>query len=148
MLSGYNVDIDSLFKTFDGEGKDQIVVAKDIEVWSCCEHHLLPFHCSVSVAYLPVKRVIGVSKIARLVQAYAHRFQIQERITSQIGETLMSKLQPQGVAVVIHGEHLCMQARGAKVPSSSVVTSVMLGQFRLERTLRMEVLSLLGLGGH
>jgi len=146
MLDGYSVDIDSLFKTFEGEGQDQIVVIRNIKFTSFCEHHLLPFSGTAHVAYLPVKKVIGASKIPRLVMAYAHRLQLQERITRQVAETLMEKLEPQGVAVVIQGEHTCMRCRGIKCSDSQMVTSVMLGQFRIERTLRLEVLTLLGLG--
>jgi len=145
MLDGYSVDIESLFKISDGEGQDQIVAIRDIESWSLCQHHLLPFRCLIHVAYLPVERVIGVSKIVRLCHAYAHRLQLQERIAKQIADAMMTYLQPQGVAVIIHGKHLCMRCRGVKSSTSQVVNSVMLGAFRKERTLRMEVLSLLNL---
>lgn len=147
MFDGYAVDVESLFKTFLQDGTDQIVTMKNIETWSCCEHHMLPFRCLVSVAYLPIEKVIGASKIERLVHAYAHRLQIQERLGKQIADIMMQKLRPQGVAVVIKGEHLCMRCRGVRSSSSQLVTSVMLGQFRLERTLRLEVMSLLGLMG-
>ena len=142
IFDGYQVDIDSLFTSFDGEGKDQIVVVKDIETWSVCEHHLLPFHLQVAVAYLPFDRVIGVSKIERLVHAYAHRLQLQERITEQVANTLMDKLRPQGVGVIIEGEHLCMRMRGVK-GTGKVVTSVMLGEFRESPGLRQELLGVL-----
>jgi len=142
MLDGYNVEIDSLFKTFDDEGQDQIVVVKNIQTYSVCEHHLLPFLIQASVAYLPIDKVIGTSKIERLVLAFSHRLQLQERITNQVANTLMDKLQPQGVAVVIEGKHLCMRARGVKSKDSKVVTSVMLGEFRENPVLRQEFLSL------
>jgi len=144
MLSGYSVDIDSLFKTFDGEGKDQLVIARKIHAYSTCEHHLLPFEISVSVAYLPIDKVIGVSKMVRLVLAFARRLQLQERLTEQIAETLMERLNPAGVAVVIKGEHLCMRMRGVKSEEAEVVTSVMLGKFREEASLRAEFLHLIG----
>ena len=143
MLSGYDVDIPSLFKVFDGEGKDQIVITRGIETYSFCEHHVLPFFIRASVAYLPKDRVIGVSKMGRLVNAYAHRLQLQERLTEQVAKAIMDNLQPQGVGVVIVGEHLCMRARGVKNPESEVVTSVMLGEFRENHDLKHEVLELL-----
>jgi len=145
MLSGYSVDIDALFQTFDGEGQDQLVIVRDIEAWSICEHHLLPFQICASVGYLPDDKVIGVSKIERLVLAYAHRLQLQERITEQVANTLMKMLQPRGVAVVIKGKHLCMRARGVRSKNSEVVTSVMLGHFRDNPTLRNEFLHLVSL---
>ena len=145
IFDGYRTDIPGLFKISEGEGQDQIVVVRDIHSWSVCQHHILPFHCCVHVAYLPIGKVIGVSKIERLVHAYAHRLQLQERIARQIAEAMMTYLKPQGVAVVIHGEHLCMRLRGVKSDSSQVVNSVMLGAFRDNQATRMEVLSLLGL---
>ena len=144
MLDGYGTDIDDIIKVFDGEGKDQIIIVKDIHAWSYCEHHLLPFSIKVAVGYLPKERVLGVSKIERLVLAFAHRLQLQERITEQVARTLMNKLQPYGVAVVAEGEHLCMRCRGIKSKDSKVVTSIMLGAFREDATLRLEFLSLLG----
>ncbi len=110
-----------------------------------CEHHLLPFECIAHVAYLPLDKVIGASKIPRLLMAYAHRLQIQERITSQTAESLMSHLHPRGVAVIIEGVHLCMKCRGIKNPSSKLITSVMLGEFRDDARLRAELLALLGI---
>lgn len=145
IFDGYSMDIDSLFRSFDGEGKDQLVIIKDIETWSWCEHHMLPFFVSVSVGYLPKDRVIGASKIERLVVAYAHRLQLQERITEQVANTLMDKLQPLGVGVVIEGEHLCMRIRGVKSKNSKMISSVMLGQFREDQGLRQEVLNLMTL---
>ena len=145
MLDGYNVRIDDLFTTFEEEGKDMVIVVKDIPFVSWCEHHLLPFHGLASVAYLPVDKVIGASKIPRLVLAYAHRLQLQERMSRQIAETLMEKLQPQGVAVIIEAEHLCMQCRGVKSVGSKLITSVMLGEFRENANLRAEILSLLSI---
>ena len=143
IFDGYGVDISSLFKSFDGEGKDQVVIARNIETHSICEHHLMPFLISANVAYLPDDRVIGASKMARLVHAYAHRLQLQERITEQVGNSLMEYLKPRGVAVVIKGEHMCMRLRGVKSTNSEIVTSVMLGEFRENSNLRQEVLLLL-----
>lgn len=145
MLDGYDIDIESLLsRTFEDEGRDQLVIVKNIESWSLCEHHLLPFHITASVGYLPVGKVLGVSKIERLVHAYAHRLQLQERLTRQIGEDLMRYLEPQGVGIIIKGDHLCMKIRGVKNKSSTVVTSVMLGAFREDPVLRSEFLSVGG----
>jgi len=143
MLSGYDVDIDSLFKVFDGEGSDQVIIVRNIPFVSVCEHHLLPFMGKAHIGYLPNGRVIGASKLPRLVQAYSHRLQIQERIAEQVAQTLMTKLSPHGVAVVIEGTHLCMTCRGARSNDSSLVNSVMLGEFRVSPSLRAEFLALL-----
>ena len=145
MLGGYDVDIDKLFKHFEGEGKDQVVAVKDIDFTSFCEHHFLPFTGRAHVAYLPKDRVIGASKIPRLVHAYACRLQLQERIAEQVANTLMEKLQPLGVAVIIYGEHTCMRCRGVKSNSSQLINSVMLGRFREDPGLRSELLALLKL---
>ena len=145
MLDGYNTNLDNIFKTFDGEGTDQIVAVENISFTSLCEHHLLPFHGVVHIAYLPNGKAIGASKLPRLVNAFAHRLQIQERITEQIGKTLMEKLNPFGVAVIIKAEHSCMICRGVKATGSKLTTSVMLGTFRENQAQRMEVLALLGL---
>jgi GTP cyclohydrolase I len=143
IFDGYEVDIDSIFTTFDGEGRDQISIVKNIITWSVCEHHLLPFQLVVAVGYLPRERVIGASKLVRLVEAYSHRLQLQERITEQVANTLMEKLNPLGVGVIIEGEHLCMRIRGVKNTSSKLVTSVMLGEFRDSPTIRQEFLKML-----
>ncbi len=145
LFEGYDIDIPSLFTVSDGEGQDQIVAVKDIHSWSTCMHHLLPFEVTAHIAYLPDKCVIGVSKIERLVQAYSRRLQIQERITRQVADALMTNLKPKGVAVILQGTHLCMRARGVRSHESKVVSSVMLGAFRDEPAARAEVLALLGL---
>ena len=156
LLDGYNTNILELFTSFNDEESippqdnhiglhDQIVAVKNIEAWSLCEHHLLPFHINASVAYLPKDKIIGASKIPRLVLAYAHRLQIQERITRQVANSIMNNLEPYGVAVIITGEHSCMRIRGVKAESSQLVTSVMLGTFRDNQSTRLEVLSLLEL---
>ena len=142
IFDGYKVDIPSLFKTFSDEGKDQLVVAK-VNTWSVCEHHILPFSVSAAVGYLPDNKVIGVSKLSRLVCAYSHRLQLQERITEQVAQAIMRYLEPKGVAVVITGEHLCMRMRGVKDQESQVITSVMLGAFRDDFNLRQEFLRLI-----
>src|SRR5271155_240027 len=121
---------------------DEMVVVKDIEVYSLCEHHLLPFFGKCHVAYLPNKKVVGLSKIARLVNMYSRRLQIQERLTNQIAEAINDKLSPQGVGVIIEARHLCMVMRGVEKQHSAAVTSAMLGVFRENKQTRDEFLSL------
>jgi GTP cyclohydrolase I len=121
---------------------DEMVVVKDIEVYSLCEHHLLPFFGKCHVAYLPNKKVVGLSKIARLVNMYARRLQIQERLTSQIAQAINEKLSPQGVGVIIEARHLCMVMRGVEKQNSMAVSSAMLGAFRESKQTRDEFLAL------
>jgi GTP cyclohydrolase IA len=121
---------------------DEMVVVKDIEVYSLCEHHLLPFFGKCHVAYIPNKKVVGLSKVARLVNMYARRLQIQERLTSQIAQTISDTLNPQGVGVIVEARHLCMVMRGVEKQHSSAVTSAMLGVFRENKQTRDEFLSL------
>ncbi len=121
---------------------DEIIVVKDIEVYSLCEHHLLPFFGKCHVAYLPDKQVVGLSKIARLVNLYARRLQIQERLTSQIAQAIEDKLKPLGVGVIIEARHMCMVMRGVEKQGSVAVTSAMLGTFRTNKQTRDEFLSL------
>ena len=122
---------------------DQMVLVKDIEVYSMCEHHLLPFFGKCHVAYIPDKKVVGLSKIARLVNMYARRLQIQERLTSQIAKAIQEKLAPQGVGVIIEARHLCMVMRGVEKQNSIATTSAMLGAFRENQQTRDEFLSLI-----
>jgi len=126
------------------EGHREMVVVKDIPFYSMCEHHLLPFYGVVHVGYIPNTsgRVVGVSKLARVVEIVAHRPQLQERMTTQIAETIVEALQPDGVAVVIQAEHLCMTMRGIKKPGSNIVTSATRGLFRRKAATRAEFLSL------
>jgi GTP cyclohydrolase I len=121
---------------------DEMVVVKDIELYSLCEHHLLPFFGKCHVAYLPNKKVVGLSKIARLVNMYSRRLQIQERLTNQIATTIEEQLSPQGVGVIIEARHLCMVMRGVEKQNSLAVTSAMLGAFRDNKETRDEFLSL------
>jgi GTP cyclohydrolase I len=119
-----------------------MVIVKDIDFYSLCEHHLLPFFGKCHVAYIPTKKVIGLSKIPRLVDVFARRLQVQERLTHQIAEVIRDKIQPLGVAVVMEGTHLCMAMRGVEKQNSFAVTSAMLGAFRDNARTRMEFLSL------
>jgi GTP cyclohydrolase I len=123
---------------------DEMVIVKDIEVFSLCEHHLLPFFGKVHVAYIPRRKVIGLSKVARVVEIFARRLQIQERLTSEIAQTIQNAIQPAGVGVVIEARHLCMMMRGIEKQHSSAVTSTMLGAFRENQQTREEFLSLIG----
>lgn len=131
LTRGYHQDVDKLLNgaLFD-VAYDEMVIVRDIEVFSLCEHHLLPFFGRCHVAYVPSRRVIGLSKIPRLVDMFARRLQVQERLTTQIAETIMEKIKPQGVAVVIEAKHLCMVMRGVEKQNSVAVTSAMLGVFR------------------
>jgi GTP cyclohydrolase I len=143
LTSGYGVDIDKLLNgaLFDVT-YDEMVIVKDIELYSLCEHHMLPFYGKAHVAYLPHRKVVGLSKIPRLVDAFARRLQVQERLTQQIAETLMEKIAPQGVGVVIEARHLCMMMRGVEKQNSTAITSAMLGTFRDCKETRDEFLSL------
>ncbi|MEE9166855.1 MAG: GTP cyclohydrolase I FolE [Candidatus Neomarinimicrobiota bacterium] len=130
---------DALFK----EKTDEIVAVKDIDFFSLCEHHLLPFKGVVHVGYLPKERIIGLSKIPRIVNIYARRLQVQERLTRQIVDAIQGVLNPDGVAVVIEAEHLCMQMRGVEKKASFMVTSAVSGVFRKDRKTREEFMSIL-----
>jgi GTP cyclohydrolase IA len=148
-FSGYDEDpIALLRQTFEEtNGYDEIVVLKDIRFESHCEHHIAPIIGKVHVAYLPDKRVVGISKLARLVDVYAKRLQIQEKMTAQIANTLDEVLQPKGVAVVIEAAHQCMTTRGVHKPGVMMVTSRMLGAFRDDPLSRREVLAMIGTPG-
>ena len=131
LTSGYHQEVDKVLNGALYEvAYDEMVIVKDIEIFSLCEHHLLPFFGRCHVAYIPTRHVIGLSKIPRLVDVFARRLQVQERLTTQIAETIMEKIKPQGVAVVIEARHLCMIMRGVEKQNSVAVTSAMLGVFR------------------
>ena len=144
LTSGYVADVDAVLNgalfTVD---YSEMVIVKDIDFYSLCEHHLLPFFGKCHIAYIPRKQVIGLSKLPRLVEVFARRLQIQERMTNQIAETIKTKINPLGVAVVVEGTHLCMSMRGVQKQNSFAVTSAMLGAFRDHARTRMEFLELI-----
>ena len=144
LTSGYGADIDAIVNdalfTVD---YSEMVIVKDIDFYSLCEHHLLPFFGKCHVAYIPKRKVIGLSKILRLVDAFARRLQIQERMTNQIAQTILEKTDPLGVAVVCEGTHLCMSMRGVEKQNSFAMTSAMLGVFRDNERTRMEFFELI-----
>jgi len=146
LTSGYDADIDTVLNgalfTVD---YSEMVIVKDIDFYSLCEHHLLPFFGKCHVAYIPSTKVIGLSKIPRLVDVFARRLQVQERMTNQIAETIGAKISPLGVAVVVEATHLCMSMRGVEKQNSFAVTSAMLGAFRNSARTRMEFLELIKL---
>jgi len=147
LTSGYRTDPDKLLNgAMFSVCYDEMVVVKDIELYSLCEHHLLPFFGKCHVAYMPSKRVVGLSKIARLVNMYARRLQIQERLTSQIAKAIQEKLSPEGVGVIIEARHLCMVMRGVEKQHSAAMTSAMLGVFRENKQTRDEFLALIRTG--
>ncbi len=144
LVKGYKDDPEALLrKALFTVGYDEMVIVKDIEMFSLCEHHLLPFFGKVHVAYIPNGKVIGLSKIPRLIEIFSRRLQIQERLTTQIAEAIQNAITPQGVGVVIEARHLCMMMRGVEKQHSSAVTSSMLGCFRNEVETRTEFLSLI-----
>src|SRR5437773_3831040 len=148
LTSGYDADIDTVLNealfTVD---YSEMVIVKDIDFYSLCEHHLLPFFGKCHIAYIPTTRVIGLSKIPRLVDVFSRRLQVQERLTSQIADTISEKIAPLGVAVVIEATHLCMSMRGVQKQNSFAVTSAMVGAFRNNARTRMEFLELIKLRG-
>jgi GTP cyclohydrolase I len=147
LTSGYRQDPEKLLNgAMFSVCYDNMVVVKDIELYSLCEHHLLPFFGKCHVAYIPTKRVVGLSKIARLVNMYARRLQIQERLTSQIAKAIQENLAPEGVGVVVEARHLCMVMRGVEKQHSTALTSAMLGAFRENKQTRDEFLSLINHG--
>jgi len=144
LTSGYETDVDAtLNNALFTVDYNEMVIVKDIDFYSLCEHHLLPFFGKCHVAYIPNGKVVGLSKIARLVDIYARRLQVQERLTNQIASTLLEKINPLGVAVVTEATHLCMAMRGVEKQNSVAVTSAMLGAFRSDARTRSEFLNLI-----
>ena len=142
LYSGYWTDVKDLFTEFDSEGYDEMVVLKDVEFFSMCEHHILPFHGRAHVAYIPGEKIVGLSKLARLVDVLSKRLQNQERLTQQVVQALMEHLSPRGAACVMEGRHMCMACRGVKKPHSTMVTSCFKGAFQNQAT-RAELFSLI-----
>jgi len=145
LTSGYALDPKEVINgaLFTEEQYQEIILCRDVDFYSLCEHHLLPFIGKAHVGYLPNRHIVGLSKIARLVEIYARRFQIQERLTTQIAQTIMDEIKPLGVAVVLEAEHLCMRMRGVEKQNSYVTTSAMLGRFRTHLETRQEFMNLL-----
>lgn len=144
VLNGNEKDPGKIVKVLHDEYYDEIVLVRDIPFYSLCEHHLLPFHGHAHVAYIPQdNRITGISKLSRLVEVYARRLQVQERMTSQIADTLVDSLDPKGVMAVVEAEHLCMTMRGVQKPGSITVTSVVRGIFREQPATRAETLALI-----
>ena len=146
LTQGYKQDVKAILKNaVFKEPYDEMVIVKDIEIFSLCEHHLLPFYGKAHIAYIPNGKIIGLSKIPRVVEIFSRRLQVQERLTTQIAECLMDALKPKGVAVVIEALHLCMSMRGVKKADAYTITSSMLGAFRKDARSRSEFLSLIRL---
>jgi GTP cyclohydrolase I len=145
LTSGYSADLAQIVNGALFEvNYDEVVIVRDIEFFSMCEHHMLPFFGKMHVAYLPDKKVIGLSKIPRLVDVFARRLQIQERLTQQVAETIQRLIEPKGVAVICEARHFCMMMRGVEKQHSGAITSAMLGAFRDSKDTRDELLSLVG----
>jgi GTP cyclohydrolase I len=143
IFGGYKMDADKVLgTTFEGGGYDQIIVCKDIEMYSTCEHHMIPFYGTVHIGYIPKDRVVGLSKLARLVEVFSRRLQIQEKLTQQIADTMERVLTPIGVIVIVEAKHLCMCARGVGKQNSKMVTSAIHGAFK-EQGPRTEFLELI-----
>ena len=146
IYAGYGQDPASIFTTFtEVEGYQQIVILKNIEIYSMCEHHMLPFYGRAHVAYLPKDKVVGISKLARLVDIYARRLQIQERLGEQVTKALMEFLKPQGAACIIEASHMCMRMRGCSKQNSTMITSSLKGVFLTNDVVRAELLQLIKL---
>jgi GTP cyclohydrolase I len=144
LTQGYRQDIDSIINNaiFNEECDDMIIV-KNIEFYSMCEHHMLPFYGKCHIGYIPTGKIFGVSKLARLVDCFARRLQIQERLTNQVAQVILDNIQPEGVGVVMEAQHMCMTMRGVQKQESLMVTSAMLGSFRAEQATRAEFLNLI-----
>lgn len=147
LLSGYSreTELRDALTTFDSEGYSGLIISKDIEFYSICEHHLLQFWGRAHVGYIPSGRILGISKLARVVDIFARRFQNQERLTKQVANAIVTTVKPLGVAVVMEGIHMCMRSRGVSQQNSTMITSEMLGEFRSDTALRQEFMSMLQL---
>lgn len=143
LTNGYTVDVAGLFTTFETNGYDEMVVVRNIDFTSLCEHHVLPFTGKAHVAYIPAERIVGLSKIARVVEAFSHRLQVQERLTGEIADVIDLHLKPAGVAVVLEATHSCMALRGIKKSGSTMVTSALRGALKDKPEARAEALALL-----
>ncbi|MCC6445052.1 MAG: GTP cyclohydrolase I FolE [Armatimonadetes bacterium] len=148
LTRGYHQDLETILNgaVFE-ESCQEMVVVKDIEFYSLCEHHLLPFFGQAHVAYIPDGKIVGISKVARIVDMFARRLQVQERLTDQIAQAMQEALQPKGVAVILEGKHMCMMIRGVQKQHSNVVSSAMHGAFREDRDLRSEFMDMIRLNG-
>ncbi|KKP39893.1 MAG: GTP cyclohydrolase, GTP cyclohydrolase I [Candidatus Peregrinibacteria bacterium GW2011_GWF2_33_10] len=144
LFEGYKQDPKSVLTVFDSEKYDEMIICKDIEFYSMCEHHMLPFFGKVHIGYIPREKIVGLSKMPRLVEIFARRLQTQERLTSQIAQTIRDLIDPIGVGVIIEAKHLCMMARGVEKQRSEMVTSSMLGAFKNSDKTRAEFLKLIG----
>ncbi len=140
LLAGYKSDPKKILKTFTNENYDEMLLVRNIEYFSMCEHHMIPFFGMAHVAYIPDKKITGLSKIPRLIDAFAQRLQNQERMTTQVAETMFEVLKPKGVAVQITGTHLCISARGVQKPKSETVTTTFLGDFKTKANLQSDFL--------
>jgi GTP cyclohydrolase I len=143
LTSGYRCDVADLFKTFDADGCQELVAVPDIPFYSLCEHHLLPFHGTAHIGYIPNGRIVGLSKLARVVECFARRLQVQERLTTQIADAMVEHLAPLGVIVLIEAEHLCMAMRGVQKPGAATLTSAVRGVLLDAPEARAEALDLL-----
>ena len=147
IFAGLNTPAEEILKPIEGESHDEMVIVKDIPFYSVCEHHLLPFVGKAHVAYVPSKgKIVGLSKLARAVELFAKRPQLQERLTAQLADLIMEKLKPKGAMVIVNAEHLCMSMRGIKKPGSKTVTSAVRGIFRTKESTRAEFLELIKMG--
>ena len=144
LFAGYEKRPEDVMTVFDGEAYDEMIIAKDIEFYSMCEHHMLAFFGKVHIGYIPDGKIIGLSKLPRLVEIFSRRLQNQERLTSQVAKSLMDLLKAKGVGVVVEAQHLCIMSRGVEKQNSVVMTSALLGSFKKDHTTRAEFLRLIG----